>query len=413
MLMSRISTSIFGAPGHAEGQSSKTCLRNSMFAPPALKVKAPWHSVQSTASHAPQTTFGRAEPNLSNQAVVRLLPQRTAYPERCKSAERSTQVADQEQKASPRTTAGASWNFGKISIVPPDASGNASQVWLAGSHNQDPEALKKDTEESRDVPEKQATFAEGQRMAAEPRPVSSTMLQHVAERDGAFVSGPPVGTSRDKIIAMGGAKTLGWTPYPSEFKAPDFDFNTAMGAGAGAASGLNWTCDPILRNNAFEGNADSFYTSAGKYRDVSGKESGKDVYLNFSPSISSLIQAGEQEHCDDHAEAYKISLQEAESVLKQNVVGKTFGPAASASDAENLVLQAIDDKLTHKALGSDKAKWAYTYRTLFEKTKIRDTSKWHTLATGARTETSSDITYEIIQGAAQVGSHPSSSIIKY
>ena len=345
--------------------------------------------------------------------MVRLPPQRSSYFEHCKSAEPSVQEADRDQKSNPRAAPSVSWEFGKISIFPPEANRIADRVWLADSADEEPEALKKSMEESRDETQNLATLSDGQRVvAAEPRPASLSMLQHVADQGGAFVSGPPVGTGLPAVVAIGGAGTLGWTYFPSGFKAPDFDFNTTTGAGAGAASGLNWTCDPTLKSSASEGTADSFYTSAGKYN--SGrKEGGKDVYYNFSPTISSLIKTGEQEHCDDHMEAYKISLQEAESVLKQNVVGKTFGPAASESDAEKLVLQAIDDKLNHKALGSDKTKWADTYRTLFKKTAIRDGSKWHNLSKGARTETATDVTYEIVQGAAQVGSHPSSSIIKY
>jgi hypothetical protein len=352
-------------------------------------------------------------------------------------SERSFHLDEQGKSTSPSTTRSASWEFSRISILSPDGmyrpkassppvvsaaqpnpvvrpldnpleykgSRLGDRVTLADNGDAEPEALKKSMDE--------AAPADGQRMvAAGPRPVSLSMLRHVADRSGTFVSGPPVGKDLGAIEAIGGAGTLGWTFFPSAFKAPDFEFNTRMGAGAGAASGLNWTCDPTLKTSASEGTADSFYTSAAKY-DSGRKEGGKDVFYNFSPTTSSLIQAGEQEHCDDHAEAYKISLQEAESVVKDNVVGKSFGPAASESDAEKLVLKAIDDKLTHKALGTDKTKWAGIYRTLFKKTAMRDTSKWHSLSKGARTETATDVTYEIVQGASQVGSHSPSSIIKY
>jgi hypothetical protein len=314
---------------------------------------------------------------------VRLPPRRISYFEKCKSTEPSVQEGDREQTANPKAAPSASWEFGKISIFPPEANHIGGQVWLADSGDEEPEALKKSMEESRYEPQNLATLADGQRMAAVgPRPVSLTMLQHVTDRNGAFVSGPPVGTNHATVVAHGGAGAVGWTYFPSGFKAPDFDFNTTTGAGAGAASGLNWTCDPTIKSSASEGTAASFYTFPAKYN--SGrKEGGKDVYYNFSPTMSALIKAGEQEHCADHAEAYKISLQEAESVLKENVVGKTFGPAASESDAKKLVLQAIDDKLTHKPLGSDKTKWADTYRTLFKKTLMRDNSRWHDVSKGA------------------------------
>ncbi|HEX3346938.1 MAG TPA: hypothetical protein VHS58_02410 [Acetobacteraceae bacterium] len=248
--------------------------------------------------------------------------------------------------------------------------------------------------------------------AGAPRPASLGMLRHVGDRDGAFVTGPPVATNLGAVRAGGGAAAAGFTAWPAGFKAPDFDFNTHTGAGVGAGSELNWTADPILTTAAFEGVANSFYTSAGKYK-TGEKEGGKDVSWIFSPVIASLIKTGEQEHCDDHAAAYSISLKEAESVLKAHVVGHTFGPAASSSDAEKLVLKTIDRNLTHKALGTDKAKWAAIYTTLYQKTGTRDTSQWHTLWTGPRTETATDVTYEIVKGASQIGSHSSASIIKY
>jgi hypothetical protein len=281
-----------------------------------------------------------------------------------------------------------------------------------------PEALEKRMEELPSEPQNLlvrplATITAGSSAAAgPPQPISVGMLRYVVNRGGPWVTGPPVGTDLATVSTGGGAGAAGYTDWPSGFKAPDFDFNTATGAGAGAGSGLNWTASPTQKTAASEGTSGSFYTSAGKYK-TAQKEGGKDVYWNFSASVSSTVKDGEQEHCDDFAEAYKISLQEAEAVLKANVVGKAFGPAASASDAEKLVLKAIDDNLTHKALGSDKTKWSATYTTLYQKTLTRDTSAWHTMSTGARTETAADVTYEIVKGTSQIGSHSSASIIKY
>jgi hypothetical protein len=332
-------------------------------------------------------------------------------------------------------------DFGRVRVDvdglchPRGSQGHATAIFGAGSSGlhrdaartvveqgdqsaEQPEALKRRMEEPPSEPQNllvrpSATISSGPSAAAEPpQPITLGMLRHVANRGGPWVTGPPVGKDLATISAGGGAGAAGYTDWPSGFKAPDFDFNTATGAGAGSRSGLNWTASPTQKIAASEGTSGSFYTSAGKQK-TAQKEGGKDVYWNFSAPVSSIVKDGEQEHCDDFAEAYKISLQEAEAVLKANVVGKAFGPAASASDAEKLVLKAIDDNLTHKALGSDKTKWSATYTTLYQKTLTRDTSAWHTMSTGARTESAADVTYEIVKGSSQIGSHSSASIIKY
>ena len=301
--------------------------------------------------------------------------------------------------------------------------------------------------------------------AGAPQPVSLGTLRHVAAPGGAFVTGPPVAKSLAAIRSGSGVPaSAGYTDWPLGFKPPDFDFNSttssstpghgAGGSGAGAGSGgasgghmggagsagsgagagsggasggrtagagsagsgsgagPTWTSTPTLKTAASEGASGSFYVAPGKYN-TGTKEGGKDVSLSFSPAMSAVVQAGEQEHCDDFAEAYNISLKEAQSVLNANVVGKTFGPATSKSDAEKLVLKAIDDSLTHKALGSDKTKWSATYTTLREKTLTRDRSGWHSIGRGARTETATEVSYDMVKGSSQIGSHPSNSIIKY
>jgi hypothetical protein len=323
------------------------------------------------------------------------------------SGERSGQLALPDTAAGSRT----SWDFSQVPISARGAEhrGRApltvvEPVNQAGGDDEEPQALKR--------LEAPASAPKNLLVAALPQPVSLHALGSVARRDGAFVTGPPVPKDLSAISAGGGVGAAGYTDWPVGFKAPDFDFKTAMGAGAGAASGLNWTCDPILKTAAAEGASGSFYTAPGRYK-TNGKEGDKDVYWRFSPAISALVKTGEQEHCDDYAEAFKISLQEAESVLKANVIGQMFGPAASASDAEGLVLKAISDNLTHKALGSDRTKWSATYTMLFRKTSTRDTTGWHTITLGSRTETATDVTYDVVKGSSQIGSHPSSAVVSY
>jgi hypothetical protein len=225
---------------------------------------------------------------------------------------------------------------------------------------------------------------------------------------GALISGPPVAKSLADISAGGGAGAAGYTDWPTGYTAPDFDFNTT-------ATGADWFSRPTLKTAASEGTSGSFYTAAGKHK-TAVKEAGKDVYWNFSPAISTLVKVGEQEHCDDYAEAYKISLKEAETVIKTNLVGKAFGPKASQADADSLVLAEITSKLTHAGLGNDKTKWAGIYNTLFTKTLTRDTSGWHSISKGARSvDGAGNVVYEIVKGTSQIGTgtHLSNTIIKY
>lgn len=238
------------------------------------------------------------------------------------------------------------------------------------------------------------------------QPMSWAALQALPAHRGVRISGPPVGKTLADISAGGGVGAAGYTDWPSGYKAPDFEFNTSK-------SGSDWTAKPTLKTAAFEGTSGSFFTSAGKHK-TTFQESGKDVFWNFSAAISTLVKQGEQEHCDDFAEAYKISLKEAEDVLNNHIVGKSFGPKASKTDAQNLVLTEIGSKLTHAGLGNDKTKWASTYDTLFTKTLVRDNSGWHSISKGARSvDGAGNVVYEIVKGSSQIGSHASNTIIKY
>jgi len=238
------------------------------------------------------------------------------------------------------------------------------------------------------------------------QPSSWTQLQYMPKGHGAFISGPPVAKSLADISAGGGAGAAGYTEWPAGYAAPDFDFNTT-------ATGAEWFSKPTLKNAASEGISGSFYTSAGKHK-TALKEGGNDVYWTFSPAISTLIKVGEQEHCDDFAEAYRISLKEADTIVNTNIVGKVFGPKASKADADGLVLAEITRALSHAGLGNDKTKWAGIYNTLFTKTLNRDSSGWHSISLGARSvDGAGNVSYNVVKGTSQIGTKASSTIIKY
>ncbi|MEW6181712.1 MAG: hypothetical protein AB1500_00850 [Bacillota bacterium] len=246
----------------------------------------------------------------------------------------------------------------------------------------------------------------GSQAIGDPKAVSWGAMQKDGEAGitGSPASGPPAATNLLTIQKhSGSAWTVGWTYFPKGFIAPDFEFKTV----------LKWYARPTLKTKAFEGNADAYYASVGKHK-TQHKEGGKDVFWNFSAAMSARDRAAEQEHCNDHKYAYKISLKEAETVLKKYVVGKLFGPKNTEADVKQMILDRIQNKLTHPQLGNDKTKWAAKYDFLFRKTGDRDAKGWHTFKLGnRRTDKAGNVIYDIIKGTTKVNVVKSPAVIKY
>jgi hypothetical protein len=334
-----------------------------------------------------------------------------------------TQHAFARDSPSPATAFGAPRRTSAEQITPPDAGHDfgATAVYpktiIEGAPREPEEeprpneAAPEAAESSEEGPEEERPEEESSApamIAIRPQPVSLAAMRHIATGNGPRISGPPVGKSLADVWAGGGAGVGGYTDWPAGYKAPDFAHNAAQ-------TGSDWNAKPTLTTAANEGASGSFYISAGTHK-TGTQEGGKDVYYKLSAAMSNLVKVGEQEHCDDYAEAYKISLKEAETIINTKLVGNTFGPKPSQAEAEKLVLDAITANLTHAGLGNDKTKWASTYKTLYEKTLTRDTSGWHSMSTGARSvNAAGDITYTIAAGTSQIGTgtHLSNSIIKY
>jgi hypothetical protein len=174
---------------------------------------------------------------------------------------------------------------------------------------------------------------------------------------------------------------LGGTTHPKKYKAPNFKFRTIDMASVGILQVLmkkpSWYALPSLTTNAYEGDVKSYYIGPGLHK-TTKKEGGLPVFTNASPAISGLIHDAEMEHCNDYKYAYKISLKEAEDVLKNHVVGKRFGPKPTEAAVKQMVLDTIRNNLTHPQLGNDKTKWGAKYKMLFAKSRIRDQKDWHT-----------------------------------
>jgi hypothetical protein len=241
-----------------------------------------------------------------------------------------------------------------------------------------------------------------------PQPISFAALQAMPKARGFFVYGPPVGKPLSFIQSGGGTgSAAGYTDYPKGHLPPDVDYNATQ-------TGSDWIAKPTLKTAAKRGKVGSYYTAAGTYDTGTTTAGDFKVYWKFSKAISDLVKKGEQEHCDDYDIAFKLSFQEAEDILNNHIVGKTFGPKPTKADAEAAVRAEIGGKLVHPTLGTDAQHWLIAFGTLANKTSTRDNSGWHSMSTGASyVDKSNNIVREVVAGSSQIGTHSSNSLITY
>jgi hypothetical protein len=227
---------------------------------------------------------------------------------------------------------------------------------------------------------------------------------------------------------------LGVTTFPTgTYKVPSFDFKSVNKAAAPAkvakggkagkvakapkAPAPAWYSVPTLTQAAYEGDDVCLFVPAGTHKtapDVWKTEGGKPTFWIMPGPMAARDSAAEGEHSSDIKLAFKISLREAEDVLTKQVVGKAFGPKATQAAAETLVLDTIKAKLAHPKLGNDKTKWGGIYETLYRLTLQRDAKAWHTFGLGGRTtDKKGNVFYTINKGTTNVGTVPSSKIVKY
>lgn len=224
----------------------------------------------------------------------------------------------------------------------------------------------------------------------------------------AAILSPVVDTLAAVQKHAGNLWALGWTYFPKNFKAPDFKFNVKP----------KFYAYPSFTQRAYEGDATSYYIGALLHK-TQHKEGGKDVYWKMSASMSARDRRAEAEHVADTKYAYRISLKEADRVLKRYIVGRTIGPKDTAADAEAMVLARIQAKLRYPKLGNDKTKWANKYDMLFRKTLQRDNKHWHSFGLGNRKEIKDakgviqKIIYKVNRGTTKVGVVRPSKIITY
>jgi hypothetical protein len=220
---------------------------------------------------------------------------------------------------------------------------------------------------------------------------------------------------------------LGWTFYPKNYRAPNFKFNSAN---KGTAKEPKWYARPALTARAKEGDSRAYYVGIGRpYKTTDTKMvKGKAVpmYIRMPTAMARRNYGAELEHSRDHKYAYKISLREAEKILRWYVVGRNFGPKPTQKAAEQMVLDRIQAKLIHPQLGTDKTQWDAKYRMLSLKTDQRDDKGWHNFDLGpkklvseyqgtgkAKVKVVTKVIYDIVKGTTKIGQVPPRQVIKY
>ena len=140
-------------------------------------------------------------------------------------------------------------------------------------------------------------------------------------------------------------------------------------------------------------------------------EGGKPVFWNVTGAISARDGQAEAKHANDIKQARDLSIKEAETVLTDHVIGKTFPAAGTQAQAEQKVLDKITSKLTHTGLGNDQTKWAAIYETLYRKTLTRDNNAWHTFALGGRVQNpAGEVDYTLNNGSTSINTTTSAAL---
>jgi hypothetical protein len=273
------------------------------------------------------------------------------------------------------------------------------------------------------------TAPEAGQAIAEPQQLSWGSSGHPlgAEGAGAIPSAiaAPILTTLANLETTYRVGVRGVAPWPANAKAPSFSLNASderalagfrrlFGAGT-----PNWVATPTLTQKAAEGDSQPLYLGKGLHQTTT-KESGVYVYNDISAAISQLDYDAEDEHGKDYKHAYQISCREAEDVLKNHVVGKSFGPKPTRSAVEQMVLDTITAKLSHSQLGNDKTKWLDKYWYLQQKTLDRDKKGWHTFNSTNRREVKDDkgkvikVVYDLVRGGkTRINAVASKDVIKY
>ncbi|MGH9495665.1 MAG: DUF4157 domain-containing protein [Candidatus Sulfotelmatobacter sp.] len=179
----------------------------------------------------------------------------------------------------------------------------------------------------------------------------------------------PVALPNPDFLAKGGpSDALGFTrPLPEKSRAPEI-LTQEIGKGHAVilkpTKAVQISCEsfitkagkPFMRSTALDENHPNFDQCGGKF----------DRSFVVTPDGEKRLREAEMEHCKDFKYAYDVSLGCYESVINEFAKKKTQFP--SAEEADDAVVNRV---------GQKPDMWMPHYADLLEKTKIRDTSKWH------------------------------------
>ena len=235
------------------------------------------------------------------------------------------------------------------------------------------------------------------------------------EGEGArAIPGPSIATLAAIQAAAGGnTGAVGATSFPlATAKAPQFDFGS-LSSTPGGMGPPSWSSTPSWTQHFDEGNSVCMFLGPARHP-TTLTDGGKPVFWNVSAAISTRDGLAEAEHSDDIKRARDISIKEAETVLNDHIIGKTFPATGTRAEAEMKVLDEITSKLTHASLGNDQTMWADIYETLYRKTLTRDNSGWHTFGLGGRTENAAgDVDFNLTNGTTSINTTTSNDLIVY
>ncbi len=258
-----------------------------------------------------------------------------------------------------------------------------------------------------------ATASGGSGIAG-PTAVSWASVNALEGEGARAIPGPSIATLAAIQAAAGGSTgTVGWTSFPlATAKAPQFDFGSTSSSPGGTGP-PSWSCTPTWKQHFYEGDSVCMFLDAARHP-TTLTEGGKPVFWNVTGAISARDGQAEAEHANDIKQARDLSIKEAETVLTDHVIGKTFPAAGTQAQAEQKVLDKITSKLTHAGLGNDQTKWAAIYETLYRKTLTRDNNAWHTFALGGRVQNpAGEVDYTLNNGSTSINTTTSAALIVY
>lgn len=167
---------------------------------------------------------------------------------------------------------------------------------------------------------------------------------------------------------------------------------------------------------------DSLFPAAGDHRWGSGtvpgkaKDKGYEAWHRISGTMSTSIQAGEQEHLDDAKRAYDLTYGLITAAIAA-MAGQRFGPAKTPAAAEALATGAFDAALPAPLSVKQPAyrgAWLAMLEKLLKQSKLRDLRQWHDIEHGKPLTEGDRYVYPLqATGTTKIDKVPSDQVVNY